>query len=500
MFSAPFLRSFRRVMILEVVSLIVIISLIWFLKTCYERRGMPPGPFPLPLIGNLHLILHDDMPFSAEKFREKYGDIFTIALPTENIVMINDTATAREALLTQKDIFHGRIPDVVYPLNEILEGKDVMAIDLNPEYRLRRKAMNMALHIFGEGKKAANENINDQLDEFFMAIEKLDGQPFYPPEILERSIASHLWRWVTNKTDNISDGTADKLLDFNRTFFGLVYSGPLYRLVPILKYFPTKHVLTVEYVKRRLHELFVTETIEHEKTYQEGKNRDIMDSLLAFCIKLGLKTDCVSFLSADIILAGADTTGTFLVWFLLYMILNQDLQRKLQAEVDAVLQDDEILQWNDFNKLPYLQATACEIMRHSYFVPLSLPHNPMQETHLQGFRIPKGTTVFFNYHCIHRDERVWQNPSEFNPDRFLDESGKFVGWRVKPGFMPFGIGTRSCPGEVLSRAQILIFTSGMLKRYTFEVNKDEPLPTLERGAAAGKFQPKPYKAIAGKRK
>jgi hypothetical protein len=168
-------------MILEVVGLILIISLIWFLKTCYERRGIPPGPFPLPLIGNLHLIWHDDLPFSAEKFREKYGDIYTIALPTENIVMINDTATARAALLTQKDIFHGRIPDVVYPLNEILEGKDLMAIDLNQEYRLRRKAFNMAMHIFGEGKKVANENINDQLDELFVAIdERIEWQAFLP--------------------------------------------------------------------------------------------------------------------------------------------------------------------------------------------------------------------------------------------------------------------------------------------------------------------------------
>ena len=437
-------------MILEVVGLILTISLIWFLKTCYERRGIPPGPFPLPLIGNLHLIWHDDLPFSAEKFREKYGDIYTIALPTENIVMINDTATAREALLTQKDIFHGRIPDVVYPLNEILEGKDLMAIDLNQEYRLRRKAFNMAMHIFGEGKKVANENINDQLDELFVAIDERNGKPFCPPDIFERSIASHLWRWVTSKTDNVNDGTAEKLLDFNRKFFGLAYSSPLYRLVPILKYFPTKHVLSVEYVKKRLQELFVAQTTEHEKSYREGEYRDIMDSLLAFCIKLGLKTDCVSFLSADIVLAGADTTGTFFVWFLLYMILNQDLQRKLQAEVDEVLQDGEVLQWNDFNKLPYLQATACEIMRHSYFVPLSLPHNPIQDTHLNGYRIPKGTTVFFNYHCIHRDEKVWEHPSTFNPGRFLDENGQFVGWRVKSGFMPFGIGTRACPGEILS--------------------------------------------------
>jgi hypothetical protein len=132
--------------------------------------------------------------------------------------MINDTATARAALLTQKDIFHGRIPDVVYPLNEILEGKDLMAIDLNQEYRLRRKAFNMAMHIFGEGKKVANENINDQLDELFVAIDERNGKPFCPPDIFERSIASYLWRWVTCKTDNVNDGTAENYLILTESF------------------------------------------------------------------------------------------------------------------------------------------------------------------------------------------------------------------------------------------------------------------------------------------
>ncbi|XP_028399958.1 steroid 17-alpha-hydroxylase/17,20 lyase-like [Dendronephthya gigantea] len=179
--------------------------------------------------------------------------------------------------------------------------------------------------------------------------------------------------------------------------------------------------------------------------------------------------------------------------------LKDDLQKKLQNEIDEVLLGDEVLQWKDMSKLPYLQATVCEVMRHSYFVPLSLPHNPVIETQLQGYRIPKETTIFFNYHCIHRDENVWKNPSVFNPDRFIDENGKFVGWRVKPGFMPFGIGSRSCPGENLSRAEIMFFISGILKRYKFEVNEDDPMPTLERGKAAGKFPPKPFKVIARKR-
>ncbi|XP_028400125.1 cytochrome P450 2F2-like [Dendronephthya gigantea] len=497
-------------MILEVVGSILIILFTWFLKTCYNRRGMPPGPFPLPIIGNLLLILDDDLPFSADKFREKYGNTFTLVLPTENVVMVTDAATAREALLTKKDTFQGRIPSVMYPLNEILQEKDLATSDWDNKFRLKRQAFVKALHTFGEGKKIIHENVNDQLDEFSKAVESLNGQPFDPSDIFESSITSIFYRWITGKTNNIEDGTVGKLRAFNKAFFSCIFSGPLYRLIPVLKHFPTKHVRGINNLKDELRKLFITAAEEKVKAFSlksrknpndfdEEEYQNIMESLMAWCTHLKVETDCVPFLSAGVMLAGSDTFATFYVWFLLYIILNQDLQKKLQNEIDEVLQGDEVLQWKDISKLPYLQATVCEVMRHSYFVPMSLPHNPVKEARLQGYRIPKETTIFFNYHCIHRDENVWKNPSVFNPDRFIDENGKFVGWRVKPGFMPFGIGSRSCPGENLSRAEIMFFISRMLKRYKFEVNEDDPMPTLERGKAAGKFPPKPFKAIARKR-
>ncbi|XP_028399957.1 cytochrome P450 2D6-like [Dendronephthya gigantea] len=486
-------------MFLEVVGSILIILFTWFLKTCYSRRGMPPGPFPLPIIGNLLLILDDDFPFSAEKLREKYGNTFTLVLPTENVVMVTDAATAREALLTNKDTFQGRLADVVYPINEILQEKDLATSDWDNKFRLKRQAFVKALHTFGEGKKIIHENVNDQLDEFSKAVESLNGQPFDPSDILESSIISILYRWITGKTNNIEDGTVGKLRAFNPAFFSCLFSGPLYQ-----------HIKSISNLQDELRKLFIPAAEEKAKAFHlrsrknpndfdEEEYQNVMESLMAWCEHLKVETDCVPFVSAGGMLAATGALSTLFVWFLLYMILDQDLQKKLQDEIEETLQGNELLQWKDMSKLPYLKATVCEVMRHSYFVPLSLPHNPVIETQLQGYRIPKETTIFFNYHCIHRDENVWKNPSVFNPDRFIDENGKFVGWRVKPGFMPFGIGSRSCPGENLARAEIMFFISGMLKRYKFEVNEDEPMPTLERGEAAGKFPPKPFKVIARKR-
>ena len=84
-------------MILEIVTSLFLASLLWyFVRTYLERRSMPPGPFPYPLIGNIPQ-LDSSSSDPLKKFRQKYGDIFTVTL-TETTVMLNSASLAREAI------------------------------------------------------------------------------------------------------------------------------------------------------------------------------------------------------------------------------------------------------------------------------------------------------------------------------------------------------------------------------------------------------------------
>ena len=72
-------------MVLEILILVAIFYISWFYVSTYAvRRKLPKGPFPLPLIGNLHQV-GVDIPFSLENLRKKFGDLYTISLPIGNI-------------------------------------------------------------------------------------------------------------------------------------------------------------------------------------------------------------------------------------------------------------------------------------------------------------------------------------------------------------------------------------------------------------------------------
>ena len=109
-------------MFLELAITLTLLWLVWFVVVTFVgRRKMPPGPFPLPFVGNAHQVGMNP-PFSMETLREKYGDIYTISFPVGTFVVVNSGKLMQEALVSRKDDFAGRPDATFFPLNEIFEG------------------------------------------------------------------------------------------------------------------------------------------------------------------------------------------------------------------------------------------------------------------------------------------------------------------------------------------------------------------------------------------
>ena len=82
-----------------------------------------------------------------------------------------------------------------------------------------------------------------------------------------------------------------------------------------------------------------------------------------------------------------------------------------------------------------------------------------------GYDVPKGTQVFINLAFMHIDERVWDNPQEFRPERFIDEDGNLA---PKPAnFLPFSTGRRQCVGEALAKMELHVIIGMLLQRFNF---------------------------------
>ena len=182
----------------------------------------------------------------------------------------------------------------------------------------------------------------------------------------------------------------------------------------------------------------------------------------------------------DVLFDGSETTLSSLSWLFLFMLLYPNVQTKIHQDLDAVVSESEgFASWKDAQKLPYLQATLCEVQRTSGVIGVVMT-DAVRYTGIAGYPIPKGTAVVLNFAKLHHDEREWPEPDKFKPERFLDSDNNFVGWNKLHGFLPFSYGLRECPGQSFARIMMFTFASVLLQRFKFEIPEGAKLPTLDK--------------------
>ena len=118
--------------------------------------------------------------------------------------------------------------------------------------------------------------------------------------------------------------------------------------------------------------------------------------------------------------------------------------------------------------MPYLRAALLEIGRFSSVVPVAIPHKTMQDCKLGGCSIPKDQEVLVNLWGLHHDEKLWDEPFTFRPDRFLDADGQLVlaDHPNRKNVLPFGAGQRVCVGEVFAMSRMFLITARILQHFT----------------------------------
>ncbi|KAF8843183.1 cytochrome P450 [Paxillus ammoniavirescens] len=162
----------------------------------------------------------------------------------------------------------------------------------------------------------------------------------------------------------------------------------------------------------------------------------------------------VRWSAASLYGGGADTTVSAIYSLFLALTLFPDVQKKVQAEIDAVIGPDRLPTFADRDSLPYVEALAKEVMRWHTVTPLAVPHRSTEDDVHNGYFIPKGSLLMANVWFMLHDPRTYANPNEFNPDRFLARDGKEP--ETDPRTICFGFGRRICPGMHLADASVWI--------------------------------------------
>ncbi|KAI3844128.1 hypothetical protein MKW92_053621, partial [Papaver armeniacum] len=121
----------------------------------------------------------------------------------------------------------------------------------------------------------------------------------------------------------------------------------------------------------------------------------------------------------QMIAAASDTTSLILAWALALLITNPTVLKKFQDEIENKVRKNINVEDHDINDLVYLHAIVKETLRIYAAAPLTVPHEAILDCNIGGYEVRAGTRLLVNLWKLHRDPRVWSNPAEFKPERFL---------------------------------------------------------------------------------
>ncbi|KAI5638577.1 cytochrome p450 domain-containing protein [Phthorimaea operculella] len=171
-------------------------------------------------------------------------------------------------------------------------------------------------------------------------------------------------------------------------------------------------------------------------------------------------------------LAGSDTTAGTMHFTLLELSNNPPILKRVHDEIDKVFHNKDQLNFEDIDKLQYLEMVVNEAMR--MYPPIGLMQRKCtKDTKLPvgGLKVEKDCLVLIPVYAVHRDENHYPNSDVFDPERFSPENVKSI---PKFAYMPFGEGNRICLGMRFARLQVLAGLAWLLRRYTLRPQNVRP--------------------------
>ena len=419
----------------------------------------PPGPPPMPIIGNLPLAGADPLG-TFLRWAAEYGDIFYYRAFWIPVYVLSNPTLIEEVLVRHPGRF---IKDRTLRNSHWLLGHGLLTAE-GDHWRRQRRLAQPAFH---RAKIESYANIMTGYAARMLETWRDGADLDIHQEMMEltlRIVVRTLFGTETEDTESISLSLSAVLR--NSSGIRLILPG-LFRWLPL----PGMKELRngVAELDRTVYRIIAA------RRTSDSATDDLLSMLMAARDEDGgqmddrqLRDEVMTFF-----IAGHETTALALSWAWALLSANPDVERQLHNELDNVL-GGRLPELTDLPNLPYTEAVVKETMR-LYPPAWAVAREAAESFDLAGYRIPRGANILMSQWIVHRDPKFFPNPEVFDPGRWAEGAAKLP----KFTYFPFGAGPRQCIGTAFAMMEADLLLASIAQRFRAKVSEGaiiEPVP------------------------
>ncbi|KAG1845248.1 cytochrome P450 [Suillus tomentosus] len=380
-----------------------------------KKHPLPPGPPPLPFVGNVIGIDPDHPWLAYSRWATEYGEIVYTRLFSQDIVIINSERVAHDLLDRRSHNYSTRPPGLVHILDFFGHDYSTTFLPYSDKWRLHRRIFHEAFRLEAVSSFRPIQMRNARsLILNLLASPEVYGTHLHT--FSTSTIISIMYDYAIAPVNDPFLALIERSLEIDVRVFrpevaAVVTQFPILEKLP--PWLPGASFVRDAIVQRTLVPMIVDMPFEHVKNSIANEAYDdsqaagtaapsvVSDALKRIAVKTQDEGEAavlekgIKESSATGYAAASGTTTSTLYVFLLAMVLYPEVQARAQAEIDSVIGEtlERLPDWDDRVSMPYINAIILETLRWFPVAPLGIAHATVNDDIYEGYYIPKGQSM-----------------------------------------------------------------------------------------------------------
>lgn len=441
-------------MLLLLITIPIALGVIILASSARKRGHYPPGPFPLPLIGNLHQLPKKNKWRKIKEWHDKYGPIITVHIGARPMIILGSYECVKD-LLARRGATYSSRPS--YFVDAVGSKRHTVSLPYGCRWRMHRRLLqkllsNYKCHTYTETQDFECKQLlyellstNDFRTVFHRFATSLTFSLAYGKRL------AHSFDTEVQEVEEVMREILEEAWLPNVAF-------PFLNRLPN---FLAPWRATSERLSRKQAQLFTTCFEQALLRPASSWSKQVSAHLFGHLDKSNWQEE--AYVVGTAFEAGSDTTAFVLEVAVMACVLYPATVQRAQMELDTVV-GSRMPELQDIPQLPYIMAFINEVLRWRPVVPGGIHHATSQDDEYKGYIIPINTTVTANHWSLEFDSQVFDDPWNFWPERWLGDN-------ILPS-SAFGFGRRICPGKTLAMNSLYLAISRLLWAFDFKCDQN----------------------------